>query len=763
MFTLPTVAAKTGFDIQYKIDNGNWEAAPTTTTVGCHTVKARYVLKDACGSNAVGTTAPAACAESNEVNVVIFPAAPPAPTVNSGAGAIVVTPPTSVSGFNIEYSFNDGSTWGTNTPPTADNCDGYKIRTRYVTANACGSIAAGTSISCSTSPYTLRIVDNTLPTITCKADVTTPTDAGLCDATVTLEAPTVSDACGIAANGLTNDYPSNQYPFGTTVVTWTVRDVNGNTNTCQQQVIVNKVTTTTTVTVTPVVPYPTQDGTCPKQQYSQKVSFTATVTPVCTAAGSIVNAASIVTFKIGTQTMGTAPVDATGTATLSNVNLTETVSGQLAAGTRTVTAVYSGYSNYLTSTGTTCLEIVKEDLCATYNGYMQVAAASTSKNSCKANFTMSVGVSDLDGYGDVSKVKVYFYVNGSTTPYIVDVVPINDTKTQGNASKNIDFSFNGTYTTIDIEYDIVSDYYQRSTEVGCDADGDVPINFYLPQNEFITGGGYVKPTQSAGKLSAESGRKANFGFNVKYTKSGTNLQGNINYIFRRLEDDGIIHVYQVKGNAMSTLTVNANANPRTAVFNGKCNVADVTENPNPLVPLKDYLTPLGGTGNSTMQVLVSDGGEPGISVDQYGITVWNSRGELFHSSNWISTQTVKQLLSGGNIQVSGATSTPYSITTLVRDDQDATSFLQSNVHEFSIAAYPNPTSNQFKVQLQSSDKVQKIQLRVTDITGRLIQVFNNLAAGQVMEIGSTYRPGIYILQMIQGNQHKQLKLLKIPD
>jgi hypothetical protein len=124
---------------------------------------------------------------------------------------------------------------------------------------------------------------------------------------------------------------------------------------------------------------------------------------------------------------------------------------------------------------------------------------------------------------------------------------------------------------------------------------------------------------------------------------------------------------------------------------------------------------------------------------------------------------VKQLLSGGNIQVSGATSTPYPITTLVRDDQDATSFLQSNVHEFSIAAYPNPTSNQFKVQLQSSDKVQKIQLRVTDITGRLIQVFNNLAAGQVMEIGSTYRPGIYILQMIQGNQHKQLKLLKIPD
>jgi hypothetical protein len=761
MFTLPYVAPKSGFTVQYKIDNGNWETAPSTTATGCHSVTARYVLTSACGSNNAGTTAPAACAESNTVNVVIFPAKPDAPTVNSGYHAIVVTPPTSISGFNIEYSFDDGATWGGNTPPTADKCDGYKIRVRYVTASACGSIAAGTSLSCSTSDATTRIVDNTAPSIICKANATTATDAGQCYATVTLVAPAVSDACGIAVNGLINDHPSNQYPFGTTVITWTVTDVNGNTNTCQQSVIVNKVTTVTTVTVTPVAPAPAQDGQCPKQKYSDKVSFTATVVPVCTDAGTIVNAASIVTFKIGNQTMGTAPVDATGTATLSNVALTETVSGELTAGTKTVTAVFSGYGNYLTSSGTTCLEIVKEDLCATYNGYMQVAATSTSKNSCKANFTMSVGVSDLDGYGDVSKVKVYFYVNGSTTPYIVDVVPINDSKTEGNASKNIDFSFNGTYTTIDIEYDIVSDYYQRSSAAGCDADGDVPINFYLPQNEFITGGGYIRPTTSAGKLPAESGRKANFGFNVKYTKSGTNLQGNINYIFRRLEDDNIVHVYQVKGNAMSTLTVDASKTPRTAVFNGKCNIADVTENPNPLVPLKDYLTPIGGTGNSTMQVLVSDGGEPGTSVDLYGITVWNSRGELFHSSNWLSTLTVKQLLSGGNIQVSGATTTPYVPTQLVRDAKSATGILAEG--DLNIAAYPNPSSNQFRMQVKSSDREHKIQVRVIDAAGRVIQIFDNLSAGQVMQIGDRYRPGVYILEMIQGNQRKQLKLVKIPD
>jgi hypothetical protein len=54
-------------------------------------------------------------------------------------------------------------------------------------------------------------------------------------------------------------------------------------------------------------------------------------------------------------------------------------------------------------------------------------------------------------------------------------------------------------------------------------------------------------------------------------------------------------------------------------------------------------------------------------------------------------------------------------------------------------------------------------VRVTDVSGRVIQVFSNAYAGQIMEIGSTYRPGIYIIEMIQGNQHKQLKLVKIPD
>ena len=99
------------------------------------------------------------------------------------------------------------------------------------------------------------------------------------------------------------------------------------------------------------------------------------------------------------------------------------------------------------------------------------------------------------------------------------------------------------------------------------------------------------------------GQKTNFGFNVKYTKSLTNLQGNINTIVR---SGG--RVYQIKGNAMSSLTTTPCSSgsatttcPAKATFNGKANLQDIT---NPLAPVS-----LGG--NLPLQVTMTDSGEPG--------------------------------------------------------------------------------------------------------------------------------------------------------
>jgi hypothetical protein len=247
-FALPSVTAVNGFSVQYSINGGTWSASPTIpSTPGCYSIQARYVLATACGTNAVGTVSPACV--SNTVSVVIFPTAP-SPVVNSGCGPIIVTPPAAVSGFDVQYSFNDGATWGANTPPTADNCTGYKIKVRYVTSTACGTIAAGTAASSGCeSPAITRKVDNTKPTVTC------PTVSPVCEVpgkTYTIPLLAASDNCS-ANSALTITYSitgattrsgtgvdaSGIFDVGVSTITWTVVDECGNSNTCSTQVTIN--------------------------------------------------------------------------------------------------------------------------------------------------------------------------------------------------------------------------------------------------------------------------------------------------------------------------------------------------------------------------------------------------------------------------------------------------------------------------------------------------------------------------------------------
>ncbi len=110
-------------------------------------------------------------------------------------------------------------------------------------------------VTCST---TVTVRDTTPPTITCPPDIIVSADFR-CSARVrSLGYPMVSDNCGILS--VTNDAqpilpppprprrnpPPPQrgtiYPLGTNLVTWTVTDTSGNTNSCTQRVIVRDTT-----------------------------------------------------------------------------------------------------------------------------------------------------------------------------------------------------------------------------------------------------------------------------------------------------------------------------------------------------------------------------------------------------------------------------------------------------------------------------------------------------------------------------------------
>ena len=46
--------------------------------------------------------------------------------------------------------------------------------------------------------------------------------------------------------------------------------------------------------------------------------------------------------------------------------------------------------------------------------------------------------------------------------------------------------------------------------------------------------------------------------------------------------------------------------------------------------------------------------------------------------------------------------------------------------------------------------------------GRVIEI-RNITANSIIRFGDRYRPGAYLVRIVQGKQHKELKLIKLID
>jgi hypothetical protein len=92
---------------------------------------------------------------------------------------------------------------------------------------------SGNTSSCS---FTINVIDNQPPQITCPEDITV-ISAGGATAVITWDTPTTSDNC--AVDNVTVSHTSGSvFNAGTTTVTYTVTDVNGNVTTCSFNVTV---------------------------------------------------------------------------------------------------------------------------------------------------------------------------------------------------------------------------------------------------------------------------------------------------------------------------------------------------------------------------------------------------------------------------------------------------------------------------------------------------------------------------------------------
>jgi len=317
----------------------------------------------------------------------------------------------------------------------------------------------------------------------------------------------------------------------------------------------------------------------------------------------------------------------------------------LAPGSYSLSAKFTSASPYFndSSFGPVTLTVTPEDARAYYNGNSLFWTSSV--KSTDAAVTLSAAILDItavdpalsapapdDFPGDISNAKVTFVNRDTNTAFPgctdlpVGLVNPGDAKT-GIATCNTTLTAGntgGSQYTVGI---VVSGYYMRDSS---EDDTVITVAQPIPSN-FATGGGYLVLASSAGAVPGDAGSKTNFGFNVKYTKSGANLQGNLRVMVR---SGG--HVYQIKSTALSSMGVDG----MQANLSGKANIQDVT---NPLAPVSL-------DGNATLQMWMTDNGEPGAN-DTIGIQVLSKNGGTWFSSNWNGTKTVEQTLGGGNLSV----------------------------------------------------------------------------------------------------------------
>jgi len=624
------------------------------------------------------------------------------------------------------------------------------------TVTATGLSLAGTDAG----NYTVNTTATTTADITAKSVTAAIVAANKSYDGTTAAAATGSIPTGIVAGDIVTVNVINANFANATVGTWTVTATvalggaqGGNYSLTSTMALASASITPLGVTTSVV-------GTPNPQQYSDQVTFCAKITGGAPLVSGGPQAAQTVTFKVGTQIIATnVPLVVSGadlkatytTALLEPSPFGTTPTGQMAPGARTVTAVINSPNpnfGLSSSTPTTSLTITQEQARVTYTGGLLVATSSSSATT--ATVTLSATIQDItavpidvafDAYpGDIRNATVTFNIDGidkATVP--IGLVNTADAKT-GTAVYTWTGAGLGEHTVI-----IKVNGYYTNAILG---DNSLVMEVYQPNGDFITGGGYLVLTNSNGLKAGDPGTKNNFGFNIKYNKGCTNLQGTINTIVRRMEG-GVLHVYQVKGNSMTSLSVNPNSAPPTAVFNGKANITDIT---NPLSPVTV-------DGNATLQVSMTDAGDPGSS-DQIGITVFNKSGGVWFTSNWNGTSTVQQTLGGGNLVVhSSTTVTAVQPVNGIIQTTGAQPLSLPTTDMFEVKVSDNPTETYFTLHVKSNTD-RAIDIRVFNMRGKQVEQVSG-AVGEPIRVGQTLAAGVYVLQVSQGNHLSIIKVIKI--
>jgi uncharacterized delta-60 repeat protein len=124
-----------------------------------------------------------------------------------------------------------------------------------------------------------------------------------------------------------------------------------------------------------------------------------------------------------------------------------------------------------------------------------------------------------------------------------------------------------------------------------------------------------------------------------------------------------------------------------------------------------------------------------------------------------STNTINKLPSGWYLGLCSASAIATRIVTATTKLNTDQTFNQKAIGGLEVTVGPNPSSYHFTLVIKSNSK-ETLSLRVADAIGRTIERKAGIAQNSTLQLGHVYRPGMYIIEVVQGNERRLLKLVK---
>jgi hypothetical protein len=156
-------------------------------------------------------------------------------------------------------------------------------------------------------------------------------------------------------------------------------------------------------------------------------------------------------------------------------------------------------------------------------------------------------------------------------------------------------------------------------------------------------------------------------------------------------------------------------------------------------------------------------GEPGATPNV--LTTSELTFKVVYNGTPITSSTTDKYLQITSVNDFGISTTGFKSAPLTKQ-ADCSSLTgtariaaKSVTEEFNVIAYPNPSSDVFTLEVQSSGKGKATtEVQVYDMTGRLIE--QRQVESNSVELGDAYPTGVYNVIVNQGENIKTLRVIK---